>query len=147
MHWLGLMHKASFSLLALSLVNPYILPLRNSHSRERFFSKRCMCRWMASQTVSSLGRLTSSTLFYGTVGEGQVLGLAFVLFRQQGRWADTPPHPAWWQVTHLLWDSHAWPKVERKFKNLPSLYQPPVKGRLEIQTFILPGINKHSRPP
>lgn len=59
----------------------------------------------------------------------------------------TQPHPAPGHTLAPWFPCLSERKVERKFKNLARLYQPPVKGKPEIQTFTLPGINKHGYTP
>lgn len=142
-HWLGLMCKASFCLLPHSLVNPHLLPLRNSCNGERGFSKKCMSRWKGIADWLPLRKNHPIYTIVWHCGRGGHIGIGHCFVQaagEVGRYL-TPPHPAPAHTLAPKFPRLAERKVERKFKNLPSLYQPPVKGKLEIQTFTLPGIN------
>lgn len=91
-HWLELMSKANFYLMPHPLVNPHLLPLRNSHNGERIFHKRCMSKrkGFPSEKITSLchcGRKAS-------IGAG-------TLIRQQGRLVGTLLNTNQCQNTHL----------------------------------------------
>ena len=149
MHLLGLTCKASFCLRPHSPVNPHVIPLRNSCNGKMGVIKMCMSRWKGIADCLPLRR---NHLLYAIVwhcGRGGHIGTGTGFVQGAGEMGThlTQSHSAPGCTFALRFPHLAKMKVETKFKNLPRLYQSPVRRKLEIQTSTIPGTSKHSYSP